>query len=139
MRSDPRRAHVFKRQLDKRVAKLLGMRTVDVAVITGQFLKEVQRELLHGCTVYLYDLGLIVPHHKQQYLRLLLEPSRILKERASRMMDKYGVKTDEPKKTSNNKCPDCGATAEQHGRVLRCPACGTAPFEKQRKKDEEGL
>lgn len=51
------------------------------------------------------------------------------------MMDKYGVDettqdSDGAAKTAAKGCPWCGAEPEQHGPVLKCPNCGTAPFEK---------
>lgn len=137
MRSSATRAQVFKRQIDERLAQMFGMPRTDVALITGQFMREVQYELLRGSTVYLTDLGLLVPHHKHDRLRLLLEPCRRMKERAMNMMDKYGVRTSQPKPEKDTKCPQCGGTAEQHGKVLICPTCGSAPFERARRAREE--
>lgn len=54
-------------------------------------------------------------------------------------MEKYGVTTpDPPDKTasSRKRCPKCGAELELHGNVVKCPACGTEPFEG--KHGEEG-
>lgn len=31
-------------------------------------------------------------------------------------------------------CPECGSPVERHGRILVCPKCGTAPFEKKTEK-----
>lgn len=48
-------------------------------------------------------------------------------------MEKYGV--DEGKdsesleKSAAEGCPKCGGKVERHGNVLRCPSCGTEPFE----------
>jgi len=50
-------------------------------------------------------------------------------------MEKYAVDqpgAPDPKaKTSGAvKCPECGADAENHGGVLKCPKHGTRPWEK---------
>ena len=57
------------------------------------------------------------------------------------MMEKYGVFTEESAdKLGSNEfhCPDCGALIERHGKVLRCPRCGTKPFEEPNGKEEGG-
>lgn len=52
-------------------------------------------------------------------------------------MEKYGVDESfttpdslEKHAANSKECPKCGTTLEQHGRVLKCPVCGTEPFEK---------
>jgi transposase len=53
-------------------------------------------------------------------------------------LEKYGV--DESlevpesleKKAAKN-CPKCGSKLEKHGAIVKCPECGTAPFEKEGK------
>ena len=48
-------------------------------------------------------------------------------------MEKYGVKTsaDELLKQGSAvlRCPKCSSVAERHGEVIKCPHCGTQPFE----------
>jgi len=49
-------------------------------------------------------------------------------------MEKYGVHEEAPDvlvKTSSpgEFCPVCGLPVERHGTVLKCPCCGTRPFE----------
>ena len=52
-------------------------------------------------------------------------------------MEKYGVVTDRPdgEKTAAVKltCPKCGRCVEDilSGGVMKCPECGTEPFEKK--------
>ena len=54
------------------------------------------------------------------------------------MKEKYGVAQD-PEKTKTAqrdpegpaKCPECGAAITKHGDVLKCPNCGTRPFERK--------
>jgi len=53
-------------------------------------------------------------------------------------MEKYGVEEKKPKdKTAadDKRCPECGETVEQHGKVKICPKDGSEPFEK---KEEDG-
>lgn len=49
-------------------------------------------------------------------------------------MEKYGVDTVDTVKTSETisvrvRCPSCGASLEANTNVLKCPQCGTEPFE----------
>lgn len=48
-------------------------------------------------------------------------------------MEKYSVVTEEKEllKTASGVrlCPECGSKVESHGNVVRCPKCGTRPFE----------
>jgi len=49
-------------------------------------------------------------------------------------MDKYSVDqpdapADDAKTSGKTLCPLCGADAELHGRVLKCPVHGTKPWE----------
>ena len=51
-------------------------------------------------------------------------------------MEKLGVdeslqipESEEKLASGNNKCPWCGSAIEVHGRVRKCPKCGTAPWE----------
>jgi ribosomal protein S27AE len=51
-------------------------------------------------------------------------------------MEKYGV--TEPERTEKiatptNACPICGSKLEKHGELLKCPQCGTKPFEQKPK------
>lgn len=53
-------------------------------------------------------------------------------------MEKLGVhEDDELKKEAQDDaekdpgCPGCGSGVEKHGNVLKCPDCGTEPFEKK--------
>lgn len=56
-----------------------------------------------------------------------------LKNRRKRIMDKYGVVTEEGDLTkqgsTDERCPNCGGKIEVHGKVKMCPRCGTKPFE----------
>ncbi|RKX63416.1 MAG: hypothetical protein DRP42_07640, partial [Tenericutes bacterium] len=56
-------------------------------------------------------------------------------------MDKYGVVTEVPKdKRASEKlcCPQCGSEIpEDGGSVIRCPACGTKPFERRAEGADE--
>lgn len=55
-------------------------------------------------------------------------------------MEKYGVQEEVPKKddkTANSNpevCPDCNAILDNLSTtgVLKCPQCGTRPFEKRK-------
>jgi ribosomal protein S27AE len=53
-------------------------------------------------------------------------------------MEKYGVDesagVDQEKleKQAAKGCPTCGSKLEKHGSVLKCPSCGTEPFEPPR-------
>ncbi|MCA8939386.1 MAG: hypothetical protein KDB07_06250 [Planctomycetes bacterium] len=54
-------------------------------------------------------------------------------------MDKYAVVVDDNKepreKTAADKsCPRCGRALDPASSVPRCPNCGTAPFEKERRR-----
>lgn len=53
-------------------------------------------------------------------------------------MEKYAVLEDLDNKTleklasdsgKNKLCPWCSSAVEQHGDILKCPNCGTQPFE----------
>lgn len=52
-------------------------------------------------------------------------------------MEKYGVEEeDDGTKLAANGCPDCGAPPEKlrySGGIVRCPNCGTKPFEPKRR------
>lgn len=49
-------------------------------------------------------------------------------------MSKYGVDEgvdqESLEKSAAEGCPRCGSPVERHGNILRCPKCGTEPFEK---------
>lgn len=50
-------------------------------------------------------------------------------------MEKYGVYTNLPnEKTAGQEqsCPRCGSTNLHKGITIKCPNCGTAPFENRR-------
>ena len=53
------------------------------------------------------------------------------------MMEKLGVLEEETMtkeasiKEGKPTCPSCGAEVEEHGNILKCPHCGTEPFEKK--------
>lgn len=53
-------------------------------------------------------------------------------------MEKYAVDEEVDQealeKSASEGCPDCGRTVEKHGKTLICPACGSAPFEKKKKR-----
>lgn len=53
-------------------------------------------------------------------------------------MDKLGVQEDVDQesleKQASEGCPNCGGKVEKHGSVLTCKNCGTAPWEKGKKK-----
>ncbi len=53
-------------------------------------------------------------------------------------MEKLGVHEDDElkkeadiTKETTPQCPGCGSGVEEHGSVLKCPSCGTEPFEKK--------
>lgn len=52
-------------------------------------------------------------------------------------MDKFGVDENSKKrnleKFANEGCPRCGRKVERHGQTLKCPTCGTEPFEDEDK------
>ena len=49
-------------------------------------------------------------------------------------MEKYGVvegtDSETLEKQAAQGCPKCSGKVEVHGTILRCPKCGTEPFEK---------
>ena len=53
-------------------------------------------------------------------------------------MEKYGVQegadSEQLEKAASDGCPDCGGKVVRHGNVMKCESCGTAPFEKEKKK-----
>jgi len=57
-------------------------------------------------------------------------------------MEKYGVSTDPGDLTKQGSegvvCPRCGAKAEKHGDVYKCPTHGTEPFERRQHGEAEG-
>lgn len=58
-------------------------------------------------------------------------------------IEKYGVVTDKGgnlDKTASgvDSCPQCGTGIEKHGSVLKCPKCGTKPFEGRTYGEGEG-
>jgi len=55
-------------------------------------------------------------------------------------MEKYGVsvEVDDFTKTASDGCPKCGSPLEKHGKVLKCPKCGTEPFEVKDDAEKEG-
>lgn len=134
---------IRKKEIDHRIAALIGKNAYWVQLVTSLFLSLVSKELAVGEEVDLPFFGKLyvgkrarVRLKKSPRLRRMIGRKRMAhseQKGAPVPMEKYGV--DESKtqqdleKRAASGCPDCGQKPIRHGNVLVCPKCGTSPFE----------
>jgi nucleoid DNA-binding protein len=146
---------ITKRQLDARVAQLLGKKTRDISVITKMFIDEARAVLVRSSHVYLDGLGglhmkawsgvrlshprlgeqKMVPVAAKYYVtfrRSCTLRQDINKKYRRKTMEKYGVDEnvgEDLEKKAAAGCPVCGKKPVRQGNVLLCPDHGSEPFE----------
>lgn len=152
------RREVEKHELDVATAGALGVRRSLVGKITREFLWQLRTAAV-DTGVHLQGLGHFrVLRYRVRWkagretwrFALRFKPARAVQQQAraagmeeimgdnDEEMSKFGVETSQHSdeylgKIASSGCPRCGAAADKlqkHGSVLRCPKCGTAPFEK---------
>ena len=138
------RAGKTKRDLDGRVALILGVPQRQVAVITATFMRELTNYLVNYGDVMINGFGTFSLQRWENNVHILVGKSylfaRIARirnmaklEEESDHMDKFAVveNVDQEKleKHAAQGCPECGSKVERHGTTLICPKCGSAPFE----------
>lgn len=145
-----RREVSTKNHLDTRIAAWVDMAPVDVSLCTGLFLRELVIDLVKTGTVVLPGFGTLTlrPYkgkvNGQEVDKVRVDVTkgtafyRMLKRYGipEVVMEKYGV--DEGKwdveameKAAAKGCPQCGAKVQMFGQIVKCPNCGTEPFEKK--------
>lgn len=143
-----------KRLLDVRVASLIDMPYSDVQLVTGLFLRELVIDLAKIGVVVLPGFGTISMRPYSGVVNgQIVEKFRVDVTKGTafyRMLKRYGVITggeimekygvDEGtwdvaamEKAAAKGCPVCGAKVQVMGQIVKCPNCGTEPFEKKEK------
>jgi ribosomal protein S27AE len=140
---------VPKHELDLETAYVTGVSLNEVRRVTSAFLECLTDHLcVHGSvrvppvgvlSVNRYAYGLTKNGPPTTYkTRVTVRKSMTLANRLKEIsMEKFGVDEsltaeDEKFASDDSKCPNCGDVLEKHGRVLKCPKCGTEPMEQDR-------
>lgn len=141
---------VTKHELDLRTAEACGVARAVVGRITREFLFQMRMAAVED-GVNIQGLGVmrVIEYRvrfkstgkREQRFAMRFRPSRALQEqvrsyrRSLMSMDKYGVEEKQKSfkdmtKLAAEGCPNCGSkNVTRDGNVLRCPRCGTEPFE----------
>lgn len=138
----------YKTDLDQEVAFALQLPLKKVRAVTNAFVNILGRAIAEEGEAEVAGLGVfrlrsitteggIEPRRlmEKKYVRFF--KSHALKRQIEEIhMEKYGVdeKTRLPEflekeAGEGSTCPKCGTRVERHGRILKCPQCGTEPFE----------
>jgi nucleoid DNA-binding protein len=138
----------YKSDLDREVAFILQVPHKRVRAITDTFIQVLTRAIAEDGEVDIPNFGVfrirtvisdggldVRRPMEKKYVRF--SKSRKLKRAVKEaQMEKYGVDETtllpdflEKDAGEESTCPDCGTRTERHGRILKCPRCGTAPYE----------
>lgn len=137
------KARYNKRDLDEKVAVILGIPRAEVAVITATFMRVLSHHLLDHGPVKVDGFGTFSLQKWNDLVHIQVRRSYIFtrihrlknmaKSEEEDQMDKFAVVEDidqeKLEKQAAQGCPECGSKVERHGTTLICPKCGSAPFE----------
>jgi len=138
----------YKSDLDLEVAFLLQVPLTKIRTITNAFIESLVHAIAENGEVDVGGLGIF--RIRTVMTEGGLSERKLMKKRYVRFskggalkrtieeaqMEKYGVdettlppESFEKAAERRTTCPQCGTRIERHGRILKCPRCGTEPFE----------